>query len=865
MFDFLFKRATKSPAVSPSTPVPAPNAAAHAARDAARVQAEALAQDESASVDFLLTCEFADARLIAAQSIHSKEALQRVLKSVRNSDRRVARLMQSRLDNLQTEKHTLELATRCIADAQILITQQYLTAQQVGAIDHRWTALFGVSAATRAELISASATASFLETTAELRRTFAAVRTTLAERLARQVELQRSVIDMLAALQNVGASANIMTTDDLHTTLIHHDAELVRCSAAFEAANLPKNLLDQCRVALSEAQTVVAHTKQREVANAAVMEQLHDWESVSAHTLDVARLQQDWYSASTHLLPEDNLSVRFQALLALVISTKSGKTPEVVTGQATSPTEFIDALHSLEQALIQGQLQLALEADRRLRTLSQNGPESAGHKIVLSGLRARLSQLQSWARWGGNVSRDELLKMATTLPAHNVGVIELAKKIGNLRAQWKTMDASAGPATQEHWHAFDVACTAAYAPVAAHHQALAEARQKNSASATAQIVALEQIADQFAATAAPDWKAISQQCRRAQQDWQRLGPIDRRDKQSLTQRFQQALQRLSQPLAAIQKAEQQHREQLITNVSKLQADDHRTSAALRALQQQWQERAKAIPLDHQAEQVLWLRFRAACDAIFAQRKERAVVEGQQWQTNLREREALCSTLELADTQSIDSLRTAVREVSAAWNAAGAVPRAAQDAIEQRYRRASEAVKKNIDTLQHASGQVRQQNLRHKLRLCQQLEAVLGGSSDTTSDSIESLTAEWQTLLATSTALDHVLAHRFEQALQAQRIGDHDYLEKLKSNGARLGSELTRLEILLSLTSPPERAGERLQLQVEVLQAALREGTRKVNHARVLAKLCTLPAIVDTADALRFEHIIAYLLDAENSG
>ena len=124
MFDFLFRRATK-PAV-PVLPEPVPSAAAshqQVARESARTQAHSLAHDEAGAVDFLLSCEFADARLIAAQSIASREALQRVLKAVRNTDRRVARLMQSRLDAVEAQHKVAELAALCITDATAMAAQ----------------------------------------------------------------------------------------------------------------------------------------------------------------------------------------------------------------------------------------------------------------------------------------------------------------------------------------------------------------------------------------------------------------------------------------------------------------------------------------------------------------------------------------------------------------------------------------------------------------------------------------------------------------------------------------------------------------------------------------------------------------------
>ena len=148
-----------------------------------------------------------------------------------------------------------------------------------------------------------------------------------------------------------------------------------------------------------------------------------------------------------------------------------------------------------------------------------------------------------------------------------------------------------------------------------------------------------------------------------------------------------------------------------------------------------------------------------------------------------------------------------------------------------------------------------------------IEAALLVASDTNAEQIGALISAWQASTPTTnaTSLDQILAQRFERALQAQRAGGGDYLDELKSNAPLLYRELTRLEILLSLDSPPGQAAERLKLQVEVLQTALREGSQSVNHAALLAKLCALPAIVDAPNLPRFELVVGRLLNADSGG
>src|SRR5690349_1591678 len=117
MFEFLFKRpgdnkAGDKPAGQETQPEQAASAGAGpkgsgstgagaaAAPQRAR-QAEKLGQiqgNEDAAVEFILQCEFSELRLAAAECVHRPELLERVHAAMRNTDRRVAKLMQARLD-----------------------------------------------------------------------------------------------------------------------------------------------------------------------------------------------------------------------------------------------------------------------------------------------------------------------------------------------------------------------------------------------------------------------------------------------------------------------------------------------------------------------------------------------------------------------------------------------------------------------------------------------------------------------------------------------------------------------------------------------------------------------------------------------
>src|SRR5882757_2704702 len=148
MFDFLFKRRRAG-----TTPIPqsdAAQAAAQAAVERAQIrqrereqalQQAAALSDEPGALAFLVACEFADARLQAAQWLQSPAALAEALRAVRNSDRRVAKLLQTRLDAWQRQQRAQQQMQAVIEQVETLLRDPALTPDRVANADRAWTAI----------------------------------------------------------------------------------------------------------------------------------------------------------------------------------------------------------------------------------------------------------------------------------------------------------------------------------------------------------------------------------------------------------------------------------------------------------------------------------------------------------------------------------------------------------------------------------------------------------------------------------------------------------------------------------------------------------------------------------------------------
>jgi hypothetical protein len=885
MFDFLFRRTAKKPIATQPVAQPAPaeiKSRQEHARQAALTQAGALEGREAAAVEFILQCGFADARLIAAAFIHSHALQEQVYSAMRNTDRRVARLMQGKIETgLQLAKRE-QRAQQCLEQARRLLVDAQLMPNQVAALDRDWSAIDASEGQTR--------------------QAFEVVRVALHERLACQAQLQRALIDALAELRKIAHALNDALPEASAGALDQLALTVEQHAAAAEAPALPKHLLPAFRQELDVARQKLAVQQQHQRLLSARAAVLSEWEvaletgedPTSPSTLNATLLRAQWRAlpispAGQQDSAEAELEARFQAVLR---TAQAGAAPATPAAALSTPVEsaelqpakaseaapapvsdshlqelkqrFAGALDGMEKALEEGLLQVASEHDKILRSIDiKLCKPSTAQAPRLARARAELAHLMGWARWGGNVSREELLRTAEELPAQQLPPTELAKKIGSLRERWKSLDATAGASSRELWQRFDAACNSAYEPVAHHYRQLSEERQQNAVNAQALLEQLQALSTATQEAAEADWKSVTQQCQRIQQAWSRQGTIERKEKKRLDAKFSAALATLAEPLARQRAAAIERRERLIAEANDIRADDRTAPETLRALQASWQQQSLLLPLERRDEQALWMRFRSACDAVFARRKETVLAVDADRLQNLQQKEALCAELEAVTEQSPAALRKIMRDMHDGWTRIGHVPRAAEQQLARRFDAALANLQQRIDAIKRAAQSSELDVLQRKLLLCQTLEAAIAQTAtnrnvdrDPVQEPKKDWAVAWAALAPLAAPLERALQTRFSAALTALTAADDSaYTAVLENNRLQLGQELLRLEILLGCDSPPALSRERLRMQVEVLQSSLRAGQPQMTQQEQLAALCSLPAATDAQSAERITALL----------
>ncbi|GGC85764.1 DUF349 domain-containing protein [Undibacterium terreum] len=849
MFDFLFKRKSKSP--TPAQAISAQAASqqenqeikkqqAERARNAALAQLEQISQDEAAVVNFLTTCDFADGRLKAAQYIHTEAALNQVLVAVRNTDRRVAKLVQSRLDLILQAGKQQAAAQAHIAAARQMAAAQHLLANQVAELDRQVAGLKGFPA--------------------ELREEFELLRQTLDTRLQAQTALQRRVLNLIAKLHELAATDDIQPQQAQHT-LGQLQAEFDDSMSQVEAVSLPKNLAQEFAEEIADlrktidAQLDVLRKQAEEHARAEKKAADKAAAIADAAAALAAQAAIEFTAAPDAVAADIAQRDGTQPAPAPVVKKESQENREKPALITSSVGKITAAIQGIEDALAQGTVQVALKLDRELRGIDLKASgASTSLRDKLTRLRSELGHLQGWAKWGGGVSRDELIKTAEELAALKLEPNELAKRVADLRDRWKAMEAVSGSANKEVWERFDAACTQAYAPAASYFQQLGEERKANLEKADAMIAELRSHAGLLNQPPV-DWKALVNLGQQARQKWQALGPIDRKHRTRLEAEFDAAYKILWTPLEERRQQEILSREALISEAQALNPDQRAVVDQVRALQARWQEQAGSVPLKRKDEQALWEKFRAACDAIFAQRRAASETADSQRKESLQAKENICAELEQAELADDQKIKQLLQQSAAAWRNAGYVPKADETAIEQRYKAAVNKLEELARQLLGAKSAELKQVLEQKIRICHALETML--VLDAVDDArIEQLSAEWAALPNLPAKAASSMNRRFAAIVKALQARDQAYVGVLRDNAASFDQHLLQLEIIAGVESPEAYSRERLQMQVKVLQASLQSGGKQTAAEDQLRDLYALAAMTTEAQLQRLRNILA---------
>lgn len=860
-----------APALQPSAQSAARNTAeykadirAKQAEDARALWFPRLQSAQGDDAKLLLVAQAApllEIKLAAVDALVTEDVLKQAERELRSHDRRVHRAVKQRLEATVAQREARARAQALIETAAALTGDALVPVNRLVALDREWQALdarlLDASQHTRFSELRDRLNASLHERgeqqqhvrrwTADATRALAELRYGCAEAAAHGTEgdialrceaaraLREARVDVPATVAlDQGLAAALQTA-----ALV--EARLAWLAAPGRPAGDPEPACASAAQAADSAPAEVSEAKADELTAPAPA----DTRSVPRTPTPVQRWQALPPLADcelARLLDERFAQWQRDHARARLPAATSRVSPAAVKAPGNEQLHGLDTLlKQAEGALAEGQLSemlLHLHAvDTVLEGLNGLMPGDA-LRARYQVLHAERARLKGWQQWGGGLARDGLIAEAQELArltlaaadadapdAPRLRVKAHGDAIHALRMRWKELDRLGAAANQTQWQAFDAALQTAHQPVAAQQAVLKAARQDNLVAREALLAALEALPEPAGSASADDiaahWKERLRALEHFQLAWRQLGPLEHTvpagARSALQQRLRSSVDRIDAPLQEARRSAEAVREALIVRAEALVRElglhppMRDANLRVRELQAEWQQHARMLPLNRGVESALWARFKAATDAVFAQRDAAFNAREAELAANLAAREALLERLAALapDTPAAEIQRT-LAEVDRAWRQVIELPRAAAGAIEARFLEARAAALRILTDGAQERWQVQCDTLAAKLALCEERECASADAGD--------LAQRW--------SAQGILPAAWEQALEQRWSGR---VEPGPLSEPAMDELLLQLEVALDMPATPQWQAARRDLKLRAMKDAL-EGRRSPNPA-----------------------------------
>lgn len=804
----------------------------HVAESAAEgeVRLAAIARVESPAM--LVACALNDAvaanRSAAAERIHDRQALEQLARNIGKRDKTVYRIARQKLkDVAEREALPLRVRAQCaeLCDRLERLGRFDSWSQDRGVLDHldrQWAEL-AADADAESQARYTALRARFLDAYENYRREHAAqiAAEEAREALRRERVALLDALETAASLDDEGEFARV--TADLNARWQALDSlpekEQVALDSRFgrlcaQAAARRESLGEARRRAARVGKLVGAAEKAlqqtKPLDHKRVRTLVDDGRGLCAEGID------------------PTLTERFAALAEQLEERlrKQHHTAEKRLADMTAKLDELDAaVESGELKHAEPLYQSLLAALELVQASSLPRGKWADAAQRIHDLAPRVRDLQKWRKWGADQHRQELCSTMEELVTADIPLEALSLRLHDLQMEWKGLDQGGSPVNHPLWERFHALSEQVYERCRPFLEAQATEREANRRHREALCAELEHFLDAVD-WERMDWKKAVRAEREMRQAWGEAGPTEGRHRKGLEKRFRTAMKRLDDRLSAERTRNQAHKRDLIARVAAL-AESPELDRAIdetKRLQREWHT---TVPARQKEENRLWQEFRAACDAVFARRREQHEARAAELGENLRLRETLCEEAEALVSADMDdyAFDAALLTLGLRWEEAESlpVPHEGTAGLSRRWREAQQRLRRRRVEIREQLRRGAIDLLARQAALCEALERAQGP------ESADDAQTAWQSLpVQADAALQRAVEARFQRALEAARGGAGPLAclrEAHAGSNARRAEICLQLEILARIDSPPELTKERLAFQVARLKDHMRDGER----------------------------------------
>jgi len=439
--------------------------------------------------------------------------------------------------------------------------------------------------------------------------------------------------------------------------------------------------------------------------------------------------------------------------------------------------------------------------------------------MLLQRLDARLGELKDWKTFSVAPKRIELIREMESLTGSELPRPELARRIKELQASWRTLAKGAAEDVEAERQRFREAAARAFESCREYFAQQAQVRHENLERREAMLEKLTAFAaEQDVET--PNWRLIVQVLADARRQWRQHSPVDRAAAKALQARFDALAGDLQGRLDAEYDRNIKAKRTLIERAERLpnEPDTRASIEQVKTLQRQWQA-VGLVPRDE--ENTLWTAFRQQCDAVFARREQESAAYREGLEANRARGIALCETAEgIAALSGPPLLEAAHRlEVLSGEFDTLELPRTATRSLRERFARAAERCAAAVTREQALEARRVWTDLFEVANCLRGYALAVARQSDP--DERATLRARTEAAMATRPDWPRDAGAILGQQLSKADAGDVP--ADVAANEAVLRRLCIRAEVLTDVPTPPEDQGFRREYQLQRLVHSMGQG------------------------------------------
>lgn len=405
-------------------------------------------------------------------------------------------------------------------------------------------------------------------------------------------------------------------------------------------------------------------------------------------------LRRQWQAATRELDVDPELKARYEAAAAVLESRESQSREEKGKHQAGNLSRLQALVQGLESRATAEQLSLK-DAERILKDMKMAvgtmGPLPSKQdrddltvrlQAVRGAVQPRIQELrdaEEWKRWANVQVQEELCtKMEALLTTAEAEPEKAATEMRHLQEQWKAVAAAPRSQAENLWTRFKTAQDQVYEKCKDFFAQQAAERQESLKKKEALVIRAESLTD------STDWVKTADAIKALQAEWKAIGPVTRGHEKAIWERFRAACDKFFTRRQDDLKHRKHEWTENLTRKEALIAEAEQAAQStewdqaanrIKQLQAEWK---KIGPVRKNKSEVVWQRFRAACDTFFERYKNRDQValagKFADRETAVVEIETLVPPADAGELPAPDGLYAKVQAARARWLQGPELPR-----------------------------------------------------------------------------------------------------------------------------------------------------------------------------------------------